>query len=96
MISILPYYSHHHTALLGRAFHDVKLNHLAVIQYQNALEIADQIRSRQSSLTSSSPAPCGCLNVTREAAHNLVLIYKQSGATDMALELMLKYLTFDV
>eukprot|EP01036_Dinobryon_divergens_P026028 gene26030-34630_t len=76
---------------LGRAFHEIKLNHLAVIQYKHALEIADQISSRQS----PSLSPCS-LNVTREAAHNLVLIYKHSGAKNLALELMLKYLTFDV
>jgi hypothetical protein len=63
-----------------------------VIQYQNALAVADQMSSRQSSSSSTRTS----LNVTREAAHNLVLIYKQSGAVDLALELMLKYLTFDV
>ena len=82
-----------HCTVLGRAFHDIKLNHLAVIQYQNALAVADQMSSRQSP---SSPSTRSSLNVTREAAHNLVLIYKQSGAVDLALELMLKYLTFDV
>ena len=34
------------------------------------------------------------LHVTREAAHNLVLIYKKSGAHDLALEIMQKYLVF--
>ena len=34
------------------------------------------------------------LHVTREAAHNLVLIYKKSGARDHALEIMQKYLVF--
>ena len=34
------------------------------------------------------------LQVTRECAHNLVLIYKKSGAIDQALEVMRKYLTF--
>jgi tetratricopeptide (TPR) repeat protein len=34
------------------------------------------------------------LQVTRECAHNLVLIYKKSGAIDQALEVMKKYLTF--
>ena len=82
-----------HCTVLGRAFHDIKLHHLAVIQYQNALAVADQMSSRQSSSSSSTRSS---LNVTREAAHNLVLIYKQSGAVDLALELMLKYLTFDV
>ena len=82
---------YYYNIVLGRAFHEVKLNHLAVVQYKHALEIADKISSRQS----PSLPPCS-LNVTREAAHNLVLIYKQSGAKNLALELMLKYLTFDV
>jgi hypothetical protein len=34
------------------------------------------------------------LQVTREAAHNLVTIYKLSGAKDQALEIMQKYLVF--
>ena len=34
------------------------------------------------------------LHVTREAAHNLVLIYRKSGAKDQALEIMQKYLVF--
>ena len=34
------------------------------------------------------------LQVTREAAHNLVLIYRTSGAIDQALEIMQKYLVF--
>jgi hypothetical protein len=32
------------------------------------------------------------LNVTREAAHNLVLLLKRSGATELALEVMMKHL----
>jgi hypothetical protein len=34
------------------------------------------------------------LQVTREAAHNLVLIYRKSGAMDQALHIMQKYLMF--
>lgn len=34
------------------------------------------------------------LQVTREAAHNLVLIYRKSGAIDQALHIMQKYLMF--
>ena len=32
------------------------------------------------------------MNVTREAAHNLVLIYRRSESYDLALEIMNKYL----
>mmetsp|Transcript_34276 Transcript_34276/g.49810 ORF Transcript_34276/g.49810 Transcript_34276/m.49810 type:complete len:835 (+) Transcript_34276:3-2507(+) len=72
---------------LGRAYQELKLNHLAVDQYIKALEIVE--KNDQFAISSS-------LNVTKEAAHNLVLIYKHSGAVDLALEVMLKHLTFDV
>ena len=71
---------------LGRAFQELKMNHLAVAQYTKAISLAENSKKLASS----------CLNVTKEAAHNLVLIYKQSGAFDLALEIMLKHLTFDV
>jgi tetratricopeptide (TPR) repeat protein len=68
---------------LGRAFHDMKLLHLACEQYTRALEIAEvyaYLRDDDSA-------------VTRQAAHNLVQIYKRSGAKDMALEVMQQFLT---
>jgi hypothetical protein len=68
---------------LGRAFHDIKLLHLACEQYTRALAIAQvygYLRQDDSA-------------VTRQAAHNLVQIYKRSGAKDMALEVMEQFLT---
>lgn len=71
---------------LGRALHDIQLFHLAVDQYNLALALADQ---HPDLLMEKS------LHVTREAAHNLVLIYKRSECLDLALEVMTKYLSFD-
>jgi tetratricopeptide (TPR) repeat protein len=69
---------------LGRALHDIRLYNLAVDQYQAALALVDQ----HPSLAESE------LCLTREAAHNLVLIYRLSDASDLALEVMQKYLSF--
>ena len=65
-------------------FQASNLQHLAVNQYVDALALAE-----------ANPLIFGmetCLHVTKESAHNLVLIYKGSGATDLALEVMMKYL----
>lgn len=70
---------------LGRAFHDIRLYALAADQYMLALQMAD-----------ANPALARSdLGVTREAAHNLVLIYRKSGALDLALEVMENYLSYD-
>jgi tetratricopeptide (TPR) repeat protein len=68
---------------LGRAFHDMKLLHLACEQYTRALEIARVYAYLRDD-------DCA---VTRQAAHNLVQIYKRSGAKDMALEVLQQFLT---
>ena len=49
---------------------------------------------KQNSKDLNSTSYFSHLQVTRECAHNLVLIYKKSGAIDQALEVMRKYLTF--
>jgi hypothetical protein len=63
---------------------EIKLQHLAVVQYQRALELYD-----------NHPELAACnLHVTREAAYNLMLLYKRSDADALVFELMYKYLTF--
>jgi tetratricopeptide (TPR) repeat protein len=68
---------------LGRCMEEVELNNLAVDMYQRVLKIAD-----------------GCIhelesaNLTSEAAHNLVGIYRRSNNVDQALQIMRKYLVF--
>lgn len=68
----------------GRFFQEAKLFNLAVDNYNKALEIADT--HPRLALTPFS--------LTREVAFNLILIYKQSGADNMVLNIMSKYLSF--
>lgn len=68
---------------MGRAFHEAGLRHLAAQMYSKALALADE----------PEVLDCG-VNVTAEAAHNLVLIYRQSGARALAIEVMRKHLSF--
>eukprot|EP00191_Tetraselmis_sp_GSL018_P017842 CAMPEP_0177584482 /NCGR_PEP_ID=MMETSP0419_2-20121207/3923_1 /TAXON_ID=582737 /ORGANISM="Tetraselmis sp., Strain GSL018" /LENGTH=972 /DNA_ID=CAMNT_0019074031 /DNA_START=110 /DNA_END=3024 /DNA_ORIENTATION=- len=59
---------------IGRAMHDIGLLHLAVPFYEEALSLG------------ASPSAGGCSgpsDLSREAAHNLALIYRGSGAIDM-------------
>jgi tetratricopeptide (TPR) repeat protein len=83
---------------LGRAFHDMKLHHLAVANYRKVLQLYDEHASTATT-TKNAAIPqqqeVSCLSrVTREAAHNLVLLYRHSQAKDLALSIMLKYLRF--
>lgn len=67
---------------LGRAFHDMRLFHLATDQYQQALELAAKFPELAQNAAF----------VTTQAAHNLVLVYKHSGATNLAFEVMQQFL----
>ena len=92
---------------LGRCFHELRLYHLAVEQYLEALELAnsypfllliedddddDDGNGNGDGCSGNRGGRVGGGSVTREAAHNLVLIYKQSDSHNLALEIMLKYL----
>lgn len=69
----------------GRVFHEVGLFNLAESMYRKALQIAaDEPRIRSSAT-----------HVTYQAAHNIILIYNTSGATSLAMDVMLKHLSFD-
>lgn len=74
----------------GRAFHELDLFHLAMNQYEQALSLVDEFPD----LLDVSDNELR-LNVTRQAAFNLSLLYKKSKAPELALELMTKYLMFD-
>ena len=65
----------------GHAFQDLKLNHIALKCYNEALELVDE-----------NPLMLTKMNVTRETAHNLVLILKQSESFELCEEIMRKYL----
>lgn len=79
---------------LGRMFQGSNLKHLAVEQYTAALNLATKFPSILADNAAGNDAKSGTgLHVTRECAHNLVLIYKASNSLDLALEVLMKYLT---
>jgi len=80
---------------LGRTFQEVELFSLAARNYHEALNIADSQRDIffNSPLQSRGGARKSFTHVTKEAAHNLVIIYKMSNSTDFALQIMHKYLS---
>nr|CCA14018.1 transcription factor putative [Albugo laibachii Nc14] len=67
----------------GRAHQQLGLYHLAIAMYERVLRACEEAKE--------IPAE---YDLARETAHNLSLIYKQSGANDLARYLMRKYLTF--
>ena len=69
---------------MGRFYYDSKLFHLSAKMYQKALQMADEHPSIKESAR----------HVTFEAAHNLVLLYKQSDSMNLALDIMHRYLIF--
>ena len=67
---------------LGRAFHDIHLFHLASDQYNAALDLPRAYPQLAEELSS----------ITRATAHNLVQIYKRSGAVSLAFDVMHQFL----
>lgn len=67
----------------GRFFQEIRLYHLAECHYWSVLQIAESHPEMKSK----------CLNLTREAAHNLVIILKMSDSHDLAYAIMKKHLT---
>ena len=66
---------------IARVFHEIRLHHIAVNYYKLALKLADENESIRH------------LNVTFDAAHNLVLIFRKSGSIGEAYNVMRKYLS---
>lgn len=66
---------------LGRAAHQLRLLHVAVPFYERAL-------------AAKPPPNSSSADLRREAAHNLVLIYRSTGATGLARQVMREHLTF--
>ena len=65
----------------GRAAHQLGLLHVALPFYERAL-------------AAEPPSESSFADLRREAAHNLVLIYRSTGATGMARQVMREHLTF--
>jgi hypothetical protein len=69
---------------IGHALHELRLYGLARESYVRCLEIAEQM---------GNPVEGEALTLTREAAHNLVLIYRRSGNVDLAYCTMKRWLS---
>jgi general transcription factor 3C polypeptide 3 (transcription factor C subunit 4) len=76
---------------LARGVHQLGLPHLAVPLYEKCLETGRAGGFRPE--TGSRAERGGDWNLNREAAHNLALIYKSSGADVLAREVLRKYST---
>ncbi|KAG2582335.1 hypothetical protein PVAP13_6KG103800 [Panicum virgatum] len=84
---------------IARAYHQIGLNTLAAVYYEKALAIEEEdhpipkLPYEAGSCAQEDPRPGYC-DVRREAAFNLHLIYKKSGATDLARRILKTYCTF--
>ncbi|KAJ7521433.1 hypothetical protein O6H91_19G054300 [Diphasiastrum complanatum] len=91
---------------LARAYHHVGLVHLAVTYYEKVLlhfekdhpvmkvpheDASGGTSSNHSTLKANSDQQVGYRDLRREAAHNLHLIYKQSGATHLARQVLMDF-----
>lgn len=74
---------------LGRAAHQLGVLHLAAHWYYRALdaEVPQPWKSRASGQTASS------IDLSKEIAYNLALLFRSSGAIELAREVMMKYIT---
>ena len=86
----------------GRAAHQLGLPHLAVSLYEEALRCGGEVEAyveEHAELFSSGERSAlkvwGALDIRREAAFNLVLLYKDGGCVEKALLLTKKYLSFE-
>lgn len=71
---------------LGRAAHQLGLLHVALHWYTAALEAAPAVAP------GDGGRPAGRWDLRREVAHNLVALYRSSGAVGLAREVMERYL----
>ena len=83
---------------IARAYHHIGLNTLAAVYYEKALAIEEKdhpipkLPYEAGSRVPEDLRPGYC-DVCREAAFNLHLIYKKSGATDLARRILKTYCT---
>ena len=75
---------------LGRAFHAIGLVHLAVPYYERVLAYYG---GSDHGSEAGTDAPRGGCGLRREAAHNLVHIYRASGSIALARQIMRAHLT---
>ncbi|KAL8019828.1 putative tetratricopeptide-like helical domain superfamily [Plasmopara halstedii] len=73
---------------IGRAHQQLGLFHLAIPMYERVLRFFEESKKHKRVIPSE-------YLICRETAYNLSLIYKQSGANDLARYLIAKYLTIE-
>ncbi|GFH30601.1 uncharacterized protein HaLaN_29485, partial [Haematococcus lacustris] len=87
---------------IGRAAHQLGLSHIAHHYYQRSLAAAPQHDEDDAGCSPSDQSPDrwglggpppSSLDLSREVAHNLALLYKQSGAIHLAQDVYDRYLT---
>lgn len=76
---------------IGRAAHQLGLLHLATPFYERALA-AEPPPANAAPGGAAASARAADLDLRREAAHNLVLIYKTTGAVALARQVMRQHL----
>jgi tetratricopeptide (TPR) repeat protein len=74
----------------GRFYQEVHLNHLAEKIYCKILTLESMRPKMRPGLLAGSTVA----SVVKETAHNLAIIYRNSGANDLAFEVMREYLTY--
>ncbi|KAK9844168.1 hypothetical protein WJX81_006772 [Elliptochloris bilobata] len=81
---------------LGRAAHQLGLLHLAVPFYERALDAPppDPAPGSGSAADAATQAQAQALCLKREAAHNLALLYRATGAPALARQVMRQHLIF--
>ena len=67
---------------LGRFFHHLGVTHLAIQQYEKAIKLGEDI-----------PEDKKQFNLTKEAAHNLIAIYRTNGSFQLARYLTIQHLS---
>jgi general transcription factor 3C polypeptide 3 (transcription factor C subunit 4) len=78
---------------MGRAAQQLGIMHLALDFYQKVLDTPPPDTATGLLGKGKRGRPAASLDLTREAAHNMALIYRASGADELAKEVLRKYFT---
>jgi general transcription factor 3C polypeptide 3 (transcription factor C subunit 4) len=79
---------------LGRALHQLSLFSLAVPCYEHVLVANSATPASAATASAAAGGPASKTSLKREAAYNLSLIYRLSGAHDMARQVLAAYCSF--